>query len=191
MELVENDFIARLRTFVRKRVPSSSDADDIVQTVLLRLLEFGRKQSLSSPNAWLLAAARTAIADHHRARARSAEELLDATAIPSSQSDDASDIVRCLVPLLAELPHEDRALLQRVEMEGQPQAQLAREIGLSDSGLKSRVRRARARLRKALLARCIFERDAQGAPVGRATCRPGSSRDRCACPREDPDERGC
>jgi RNA polymerase sigma-70 factor (ECF subfamily) len=191
MLLVENDFIARLRTYVRKRVPSSSDADDVVQTVLLRLLESDREQSLSSPNAWLLAAARTAIADHHRARARSAKALLDDTEISSRQSEDVPDILRCLVPLLAELPHEDRALLQRVEMEGQPQAQLAREIGLSSSGLKSRVRRARARLRKAVLARCIFERDAKGAPVGRATCRPGSSRDRCACSREDPDERGC
>jgi RNA polymerase sigma-70 factor, ECF subfamily len=191
MELADTDFTARLRTYVRRRVSSSSDADDVVQTVLLRLLESGREQSLSSPNAWLLAAARTAIVDHHRARAKSAEAFSDATASSSSQSDVASDITDCLMPLLADLPEEDRTLLRRVDVEGRAQSELARELGLSPSGLKSRVQRARARLREAVLARCVFERDAQGVPVGPATCRPGPSQDRCECDREDSGKRRC
>jgi RNA polymerase sigma-70 factor (ECF subfamily) len=181
MDLAENEFAVRLRTYVRKRVPSSSDADDVVQTVLLRLLESDRKRTLSSPKAWLLAAARTAIADHYRVRAKSAELLSDAAVITNSQLDDASDITKCLAPLLSGLPEEDQALLRRVDLEGQSQADLARQMGLSVSGLKSRVQRARARLRQAVLDRCQFERDSSGMPVGPASCKSTSSKDDCGC----------
>jgi RNA polymerase sigma-70 factor (ECF subfamily) len=190
MGFAGNDFIGPLRTYVRRRVPSSSDADDVVQTVLLRLLESDVEQSLASPTAWVLSAARTAIADHHRSRARSAELLPNTFEIPTSQPEDASDITECLVPLLAGLASDDQALLRRVDLEGESQAALAQEMGLSVSGLKSRVQRARGRLRDAVLSRCEFERDSQGSPIGPATCRPTTSPNGCGCNAEADANRG-
>ena len=190
MALVENEFTARLRAYVRRRVDSSSDADDVVQTVLLRLLQSGQGPAPTSPDAWLLATARTVIADHFRARARSGEELPESAGIPEGDHEDLSDIGRCLAPLLAGLSSEDRSLLQRVDVAGESQAELAREMGVSPSGLKSRVQRARDRLRNAVLARCEFERDSRGTPVGPATCRPGTSRDPCGCNGESAADQG-
>jgi RNA polymerase sigma-70 factor (ECF subfamily) len=191
MNLPSDGFTERLRSYVRRRVATSSDADDVVQTALLRLLESEAVSSDSSAQAWLLAAARNAIADHHRARARSGEPLTEPEAVPGTEPDEASDITECLAPVLAALAEDDRALLRRVDVEGDSQAELARELGLSVSGLKSRVQRARERLRKAVIARCEFERDRSGRPVGPATCRPRAAEDSCACDREPAGDRDC
>lgn len=181
MELVENDFLARLRTYVRRRVPSSGDADDVVQTVLLRLIEAKAVGAVSSAHAWLRATARSAIADFHRARARTAQPLEFAEDVADHVAEEQSDITNCLKPLLSALDPDDRAILERVDVRGESQAALARELSLSSSGVKSRVQRARSRLRESVLARCIVERDAEGMPVGPATCRPSSGRPDCPC----------
>lgn len=182
MELVADDFLARLKSYVRRRVPSSADAEDVVQTVLLRLLEARGARPPASPHAWLLAAARRAIVDLHRARARDGTEptqALDEPSIP--EAEDLSDAAACLAPLLAGLPEDERRLLVRVDVEGASQAALARELGLSASGMKSRVQRARTRLREALLARCRVERDVHGLPLGDATCRDAATSRDCGC----------
>jgi RNA polymerase sigma-70 factor (ECF subfamily) len=179
MDLVADDFLARLRTFVRRRVPSSSDADDVVQTVLLRLLEARETNDIDSPMSWVLATARTVIADLHRARGRSTMDLPEDASV--SAPDDVQDITRCLAPLLRTLEAEDRACLERVDVGQESQVALAREYGISTTALKSRVQRARERLREAVLSRCRVERDALGAPTGPASCKPTDRGGDCGC----------
>ena len=190
MNLPGDDFTARLRSYVRRRIASASDADDVVQTVVLRLLSDPMRNQVPPP-AWLLAAARTAIADHYRTRTREEDSLAEPAMVPGAEADARSDVTECLAPLLAGLADEDRVLLQRVDLEGASQADLAREMSLSASAMKSRVQRARARLRSALIARCEFERDSRGSPVGPATCRPSPTNEDCACRGDGSDSQEC
>lgn len=186
MELVADDFLTRLSGWVRRRVPSSADADDVVQSVLVRFVETRGRRELSSPHAWLRTAARHAIADLHRARSRNGAGSTELEPVEhvrdpkSDEHDDRAEAAACLAPLLATLPEEERRLLTRVDVEGESQTAIARELGLSKSGLKSRVQRARTKLRDALLASCIVERDRSGRPFGAATCRDAGTRD-CGC----------
>lgn len=181
MSVVEPEFLARLRAFVRRRVPSAADADDVLQTIHLRLLESRDRPAPESTHAWLLATARRAIADLHRARARSHARTEPAIDVAEQDGDDASDVTRCLAPLLARLAADDAELLTRVDVVGESQTAIARERSLSVSGLKSRVQRARERLRDAVLAHCAVERDATGFPAGPARCKPGPNGDACGC----------
>jgi RNA polymerase sigma-70 factor (ECF subfamily) len=64
-----------------------------------------------------------------------------------------------------------------VDLEGRAQPDVARELGLSESGARSRVQRARARLRERLEACCRFAFDARG-NLTDATRRPGRI---CGC----------
>lgn len=175
------EFSTRLRTWVRGRVPSSADADDVVQTVLLKLVESGRAESITSTHAWLRATARNVIADLHRSRASRSTDSAEVTDVASVGQGEDAEIARCLGPLLARLEPADRDVIQRVDVDGESQAALARELELSASGLKSRVQRARARLRDAVLARCVVEFDGRGRPVGAPSCRPGGDGGRCGC----------
>ncbi|MBL8857098.1 MAG: sigma-70 family RNA polymerase sigma factor [Planctomycetes bacterium] len=179
METVADDFLERLRAYVRKRVRSVSDADDVVQTVVLRLLEAQATREIESAHAWVLSTARTVIADLHRARARAAERLEQEVA--AAAPDDEADITYCLGALLRSLDPEDRTVLKRVDVDHESQVALAAEHALTTTAMKSRVQRARARLRAAVLARCKIEVDAQGRPTGAATCKPPTGGESCGC----------
>ncbi len=78
---------------------------------------------------------------------------------------------------LARLDPEDAAILRSVDLEGRAQVDVARELGLAPSSARSRVQRARSRLRKHLEACCTFAFDARGGLTD-ATRRLGS---KCAC----------
>jgi RNA polymerase sigma-70 factor (ECF subfamily) len=160
------EFLSRLRAFIRRRVPSESDADDVLQDVLLKLVEKGRQVGDQSVPAWLFTVARRAVIDRWRAL-RPLAEASDEIASVLAEDDQAvvRDLADCMEPLLRRLDDGDSSILRRVDMEGMSQAEIARELGVAISTVKSRVQRARARLQERLLACCKIECDARGVPV--------------------------
>jgi RNA polymerase sigma-70 factor (ECF subfamily) len=175
---LSTEFIARLRAFVRRRVRADSDVDDLVQEVLYKLVRQGEGAIKGSVHAWLFTVARRAIIDRYRGRKAAGQ--LDATFDPvhmEKTKSVVSELARCLEPMLGSLAREDRSLLVRVDKNGEAQADLARELGLSPSTVKSKVQRARARLRRTLEDCCSLELDARGEPMDYKR-RPGRS---CPC----------
>lgn len=65
-------------------------------------------------------------------------------------------------PMIDKIPAPDREALQLAEIEGLPQAEVTERLGLSLSGAKSRIQRARARLRQKILDCCELEMDRRG-----------------------------
>ncbi|HVK15165.1 MAG TPA: sigma-70 family RNA polymerase sigma factor [Gemmataceae bacterium] len=172
------EFVGRLRAFVRRRVRGDADADDVVQDVLAKLVTKGETVPAGSVHAWLFTVARRAVIDRFRT-AKPAAELPAEVAAPGFGPDDrtaAADLARCLDPMMAGLRDEERDILARVDMAGESQAAIARELGVSVSAVKSRVQRARARLRATLDACCAVEHDRRGEPIEFAR------RDNQACP---------
>jgi RNA polymerase sigma-70 factor (ECF subfamily) len=169
-----------LVSFVARRVKSREDADDIVQQVFLNLHR--RRESVrrgEAVGAWLHRAARNAIADYYRAPRRRREQAAGDTreldvrpAAGHPESSEASAAAErecasaCLGPLLDRLGEADRRSIHSVEIEGRSQAEAARLEGLSLSGMKSRVQRARRRLKDLLLERCRIRLDARGRVAG-------------------------
>ena len=76
--------------------------------------------------------------------------------------------------MLEGLPPEHREALHLTEYEGLTQKELAERLGIGLSGAKSRVQRARTRLKALLLACCHFELDARGRVMNY-----GPKRERC------------
>lgn len=174
VDAASEEFIARLRAFARKRVRTAQDAEDVVQDVLTKLVRWDASVEPRSAEAWLFAVTRRTIIDRARAQ-RSAqplpEDTLRAPDIAEEQTAIA-ELARCVEPMLTRLAPSDRALLERVDRRGASQADLARELGLSASGFKSRVQRARRRFRRVLEACCALDLDRRGVPVDVAR-RPG------------------
>jgi RNA polymerase sigma-70 factor (ECF subfamily) len=167
-----------LRGFLRARVGDAATADDLLQTVWLRVHQ--RLPSLRDHErleAWLYQIARNAVVDHFR-RQRPHDELPpDLVAEPGEP--ERPDLGPALARFLDALPAEDREALRLTEYEGLTQRELAARLGISVSGAKSRVQRARARLRAQLEACCRFEFDRRGNLIG-AVPHHGGDRD-CAC----------
>lgn len=157
--------------FVRARVADAAAADDIVHDVLLRAL--GELEGPRPPvhlRGWLYRVTRNAIVDHYRAR-RVTEELdeelpQEIGAAPAEDEASAEqELARCLAPLLGALAPDYREALTLAEVEGLPQREIAGRAGLSLSGAKSRVQRARKMLRDSLLDCCRIEVDRRGGVV--------------------------
>lgn len=183
-EAVWRELRTRLLAFVRKRVGSPEDAEDIVQDVFTRIHESAaRLPEIESVNGWVHRIARNAVVDHHRRRAATARvaAALDSEVEevpPEGDADDSSsELARCLEPLLSELPERYRRALELTELSGDTQRDAAGRLGLSLSGVKSRVQRGRAKLRERLLDCCHVELDRRNGVVDYAPRRPGS----CSC----------
>jgi RNA polymerase sigma-70 factor (ECF subfamily) len=150
--------------FVEARVHDRATAEDIVQDVLLKA--YGRAETLrdaGSVQAWLYRITRNAIVDHYRAR-RPTEALPDDLEAEGEAGPDARQaLARCLQPMISQLPDGYRDAVVLAEIQGLTQQETAERLGISLSGAKSRVQRARGRLHEMLRACCRLEFDSRGA----------------------------
>ncbi len=90
----------------------------------------------------------------------------------------SADLSRCMMLLLEELPDPYGEAVMLAELGTLSQKELSRRMGISFSGMKSRVQRGRDRLKALLLACCEVERDARGGIVD-YTPRGASFREKC------------
>jgi RNA polymerase sigma-70 factor, ECF subfamily len=146
-EAVWRDFHTRLLGFIARRVRDRDSAEDILQDVMLRIHRHaGELERSSAVGAWVHQITRNAIADHYR-RASGRRERPSGIDVDRQQQlvlEDApeelrSELAACLGPLLERLPPLQRDALALTEMEGLTQARAAAQLGLSTSGMKSRV----------------------------------------------------
>jgi RNA polymerase sigma-70 factor (ECF subfamily) len=168
------EFHARLRGFVARRVANPADVDDIVQLAFLQLHRgLGGIRNVERIHAWLYSTARRAVADHYRSRGRQVEVPwggaadLDglAEAGTPADSEGRQEVARCLAPVLGRLSAADQEAILLTEVQGLRLAEAARRVSVSLPGMKSRVQRARRRLREAMLACCHVALDGRGAPL--------------------------
>jgi RNA polymerase sigma-70 factor (ECF subfamily) len=143
-------------------------ADDILQDVFLRT--FRRLPDVKDETrlqSWLYQIARNAIVDHYRAR-RAPEALVDeiAAETPEAARSAERELAECLRPMISTLPEHYRDALVLADLDGLTQREIAERMGISLSGAKSRVQRARTLLREQLDACCRFEFDQRGHLVG-------------------------
>jgi RNA polymerase sigma-70 factor (ECF subfamily) len=157
-------FSARLRAFIAKRVRENVDIDDILQEVFTKIhAGLGKLKEEERLEAWLFQVTRRAIVDHYRNHRLVG--LHEEIAAKSASQDVAAEVASWLGPMMSLIPEEDQTSLRLVELEGVSQKDLASRLGLSVTGAKSRVQRARARLKQAVLDCCHIEMDRRGTPI--------------------------
>lgn len=153
--------------FVARRVEPRDLAEDLVHSALATA--YARRSQLDAPEklrAWLFRITRNAVVDHYRTRRmleRLPEDFRDE---PAAGGAAGQALARCLTPLVRTLPPHYREIVERTEIGGMTQAQAAAALGLSVSGAKTRVQRARWLLKEKLLACCHVELDSRGGVAG-------------------------
>lgn len=157
-------FSAPLQQFIRRRVSDPHSAEDILQDVFLKI--HTRIETLHQHErvaAWIYQIARNAIIDYYRVQ-RPATTLSEMLPAEDQQLDDQvlRELLPCVAAMVNALPEVYREALRLTEYEGLSQKELSEQLGISFSGAKSRVQRARARLKAELLACCHFQFDYAG-----------------------------
>jgi RNA polymerase sigma factor (sigma-70 family) len=157
---------SRLRNFIRRRVPDSRDAEDILQDVFHKLVEANRLlMPIEHVAGWLFRVARNRITD--LLRKKKPESFSDAVTdedgemprledlLPSADSGPEAIYLRnvlldALELAVDELPEEQREVFVAHELEGRSFKEMAAETGVSVNTLLSRKRYAVLHLRERL-----------------------------------------
>jgi len=177
---ISQRFVDGVRRFIGKRVPSS-DIDDVVQDVFVRVSQsLNQLRERERAETWILAIARKTIADFYRKRERRLPAALgeegpeppdESAPQPENLSryagehDVHEEVLSWLRPMADEIAEPYRTALIKADFEKVSQRKLARELRLSESGLKSRVQRARRLLADVLQRCCEVEFGGEGRAV--------------------------
>ncbi len=179
---VWDEFSTGLSQFIHSRVANEHDAEDILQEVFIKVhtgldsLRDNRKLK-----SWTYQIARNAVVDYYRARAKvKAEQLPDCLAArdDSTEIEALIELNSCVRKVIDHLPSPYRDSLVLAEFGHLTQREVAERLSLSLSGAKSRVQRARRKLKRLILDGCRWELeesgllgDRNGRMLDRRTCR--------------------
>ncbi len=151
-----------LRGWLRHRTGNTALADDLLQDLFLKALRQGERFcELHNARAWLFEVARNLLADQLRV-AHHMVELPDDLTAHADDVDTVDVLTSCLPRVLSELSADDREAITLCDLEGMSQEDYARLKGLALPGAKSRVQRARKRLREHLSEACQVRYDEAG-----------------------------
>jgi RNA polymerase sigma-70 factor, ECF subfamily len=162
-ETIYTDFHSKLYNFIAGRVSDPDAAEDILQDVYLKIhAKMGGLRETDRLESWIYQITRNAIVDHYR-RTRPQDELSESLAPPLDEEPDATtQLASSVQGMLNCLPDKYREALELTELQGLSQVELAARLSITVSGAKSRVQRAREKLKEAFLDCCHFEFDKLG-----------------------------
>ena len=170
----------RLFSYIRRRVAGPHDAEDLLQDVFVRIhTNLDDVRNTENVSGWIYQITRNAITDYYRHRAASAGALAGraegadepGSTFPEREAqanilrEAGDEFAECLQPMLEEVPEPYRQAVALTEIEGMTQKQAAEQLGLSLSGMKSRVQRGRGKLKDVILDCCEVELDRRGGLV--------------------------
>jgi RNA polymerase sigma-70 factor (ECF subfamily) len=151
-----------LRGWARHKLGNPTDAEDLLQDLFLKALRQGERFcSVHNARAWLFEVARNTLADRLRV-GRHTVELPDDLESPTEVADAVDTLTGCLPRVLSELDAEDRDAITLCDLQGMAQADYARAKGLTLSAAKSRIQRARVRMKAQMTVACQVQLDDAG-----------------------------
>ena len=151
-----------LRRWLLSRMDDPADADDLLQDIFEKaMLQGERFCSVENARAWLFRVARNALVDHYRVR-RDQVALPEGMAVVEEEEAAVDALSECLPRVLSELSAEDREAITLCDLDGISQQRFAKMKGISLPAAKSRIQRARKRMRQRLEEGCQVRRDEAG-----------------------------
>lgn len=153
---------SELRAWLRSRLGNPHDAEDMLQDLFLKAMRQDKKFcEIDNARAWLFEVARNALADRLRLM-KEQVEIPDDLVAEHEEMPAVESLAACLPRALSELSEEDIDAITRCDLDGMTQEDYARLKGLTLPGAKSRVQRARKRLREHLSEACQVKFDGAG-----------------------------
>ena len=148
-----NTYSKRLFSFIRSRVNSEEDAEDILQDVFFQFV--GNADPVTELSGWLFRVARNKITDNYR---KKRPELIDDIEFENELANKENPEIifqremfwEHLDEVLKELPEEQREVFILHELDGIPFKEIAEITGVPVNTLISRKRYAVLELRKKL-----------------------------------------
>lgn len=183
VEKIWFQFGRQLSEYVCRKTGHLDHCHDILQEVYVKIMQnLDKVEKADNIGAYLLRLTSNAINDHYRAAQHEPTTLAvmpaegnpdscmvsgDAQTTPLPIPQDLGESTQqladcCLRPMIESLPPIYRDALVWTQLEGMSQKQLAQKLGISETGARSRVQRAREKLKGVILSCCNYQFDRYG-----------------------------
>jgi len=165
----------QLAQWLYKQTRDKELSHDILQEVFIRVMGQGSAFcDVQNSKAWMFRVAHNLIIDSAR---QQSFQPIEADIEAEEMQLDVFDLIAisCLPRVLSELPQPDREIITACDLQGMNQQAFAIQHGLSLPAVKSRIRRAREKLREQLKTSCKVRFD-----ESKQVC--------CFVPRDQPQE---
>ena len=161
-------FEDRLKSFILSRISDEMAAEDILQEVFIKIhSNIDKLKDDSKIQSWIYQITRNSINDYFRSIKKANQHLPIAEEVEEDNSSDLmAETLKDMVKMMEELPAEDCEALCLTELGGLSQKAYAEKAGISYSGAKSRVQRAKIKLKDLLMKCCHYQFDKYGTVIG-------------------------
>ncbi|WP_276482291.1 sigma-70 family RNA polymerase sigma factor [Paraflavitalea pollutisoli] len=169
---VRKAFEAEIYALICRKVNHQDFCNDIMQEVYLKIWtnidRIGKADNLS---AYVVRMTTNVIADYYRKQARIPliGEFTDALEIGITHSAEENGLFHladcCLRPFIDSLPTKYQDIIVQVELQGMKLKDYAQMVGITLTNAKTRVQRARQKLKDAILQCCNYQFDGYGNAV--------------------------
>jgi RNA polymerase sigma-70 factor (ECF subfamily) len=169
MEEIWLQFENRMRAFILSKVHDENLAADLLQELFIKIhANIDKLSDHTKLQSWMYQICRNLITDHFRIRQKELKNknLVFETDKEENAEDFMAETLEDMVKKMSDLPSEYCEALCMTEFEGLSQKAYAEKIGISYSGAKSRVQRARKMLKDLLMNCCHYEFDKYGTAIG-------------------------
>ena len=149
------EYKSSLFGYIKKRVIDEDDAKDILQDVLLKSYQYCSKgKTVLYLKSWLYKIAQNTIIDYHKKNSGTVAFTRDLVEENTEKSivGEASDYIKALLKLL---PNDYATPLYMSDIDGIDQKEIAEILGLTLPNTKSRIQRARVKLKERFLECCV------------------------------------
>ncbi|MCW8995812.1 MAG: sigma-70 family RNA polymerase sigma factor [Psychromonas sp.] len=151
-----------IKSWLLKKTGDRDQTQDLLQDLFIKALQNKERFcTLTDAKSWLFKIAKNSVVDVYR---KSRLEI-GSVCCEDVQEDTTAPIVnlqQCLLRVLCELDEDDKDVIEQCDMHGLSQLDYARIKGLSLSATKSRIQRARKKLREQMIVSCNVELDQRG-----------------------------
>lgn len=154
----------KLKAFILSKVHDETIADDILQEVFLKIhSKIDTLNDDTKIQSWIYQITRNLIVDYYRGIKKEGQKLPYLFENEEDSSNNfMSEALQYMIKMMDDLPYEYCEALCLTELEGMSQKVYAEKIGISYSGAKSRVQRARKMLKDMLMNCCHYHFDKYG-----------------------------
>lgn len=157
--------------FILKRVKNEDTSNDILQDVFIKIhLNLNNVKDPSKIPAWVFQITRNQINEHFRKSEHftslhevNEQELLD-------EFEDYNSDFCCFETFIDELPDKYSKVIALTSLKGKKQKEVANQLQISLSSIKSRIHRAKNMLKQKFIDCCQFTLNEHGLLEGEQNC---------------------
>jgi RNA polymerase sigma-70 factor, ECF subfamily len=162
-------FRQRIYGLILKRVRQKDLAEEMTSEAFYRICNCKADgKQCNNPKAYLYQVVKNLLTDYYKKKKNQLELSEETTETIPDEADPKNlntEVSMCLLLLINQLPAKYKEAIYLADIEEVPQIEIARCLGISFSGAKSRVQRGRQQLKELLLGSYQIE----VAPLGNVT----------------------